>query len=434
MAGVFGCSVGTYPFTYLGLPMGTTKPRVEHFAPLVCRIERRITTTASWLTMAGRATLVDMAISPIPIYTMCSIKMHAMNLRSVDRINKNGLWRGSDVAGKGKPLVGWENVTTPKDKGGLGLKNMSIMNDALLTKYLHKLYNKEDTLWVQLVWNTHYANGKSPHETRGKGSFWLKHLMKLSSIYRGIASATIGPGNSVLLWEDVWNGHCLINELPRLFSFARNKRVPIANYLANPEVQQNFYTPLSQQALEELNQLEQMMDQAQQSQLDNDVWGYIWGNNQYSSSRFYSLSFKYIEAPAPFSWIWKAKIAKKLKIFVWLVFRDRINSRNLLRRKNFSIGGNYSCVLCSLELEELTYHLIFQCSFAERCWDLLNIHWDHNLGFFDTFQKAKSEWQLGYFMETFAIEAWKIWKIRNNKIFRGGLLLFLLGRSILPLS
>jgi hypothetical protein len=144
---------------------------------------------------------------------------------------------------------------------------------------------------------------------------------------------------TVLLWEDVWNGHYLSNELPRLFSFAKDKKVSIAQFLANPEVQHNFYTPLSQQALYELNQLEHMMDQAQQSQLDRDVWGYIWGNNQYSSSRFYSLSFKYIEAPVPFNWIWKAKISKKIKNFVWLVFRDRINSRNLLRR-NFSIEGD----------------------------------------------------------------------------------------------
>jgi hypothetical protein len=71
-------------------------------------------------------------------------------------------------------------------------------------------------------------------------------------------------------------------------------------------------------------------------------------------------------------------------------------------------------------LEELTYHLIFQCPFAERrCWDLLNIHWDHHLPFFDTIQKTKSEWHLGYFMETFAIAAWEIWQIRNSKIFRG---------------
>jgi hypothetical protein len=88
LAGVFGCSVGCFPFTYLGLLMRTTKPRVEHFAPLVSKIERRIFATVTLPTMAGRATQVDMEISSVPIYTMCSIKMHATNLHSIDRIRK----------------------------------------------------------------------------------------------------------------------------------------------------------------------------------------------------------------------------------------------------------------------------------------------------------------------------------------------------------
>jgi hypothetical protein len=29
LAGTFGCDIGTMSFTYLGLPMGTTKPRME---------------------------------------------------------------------------------------------------------------------------------------------------------------------------------------------------------------------------------------------------------------------------------------------------------------------------------------------------------------------------------------------------------------------
>jgi hypothetical protein len=58
------------------------------------------------------------------------------------------------VAGKGKPLVAWKKVTMPKDKGGLGLKNMKLMNEALLIKHLHKFYNKEDIPWVQLIWHT----------------------------------------------------------------------------------------------------------------------------------------------------------------------------------------------------------------------------------------------------------------------------------------
>jgi hypothetical protein len=39
LTGVFGCKLQDMPFIYLGLSMGTTKPRVEHFAPLMNRVE-----------------------------------------------------------------------------------------------------------------------------------------------------------------------------------------------------------------------------------------------------------------------------------------------------------------------------------------------------------------------------------------------------------
>jgi hypothetical protein len=35
LAQFFGCSVENMPFTYLGLPMGTTKPTTQDLAPLV---------------------------------------------------------------------------------------------------------------------------------------------------------------------------------------------------------------------------------------------------------------------------------------------------------------------------------------------------------------------------------------------------------------
>jgi hypothetical protein len=62
----------------------------------------------------------------------------------------------------------------------------------------------------------------------------------------------------------------------------------------------------------------------------------------------------------------KKKVCKEKKIvFIWLIFVDRLNSRNLLRKSNYKIGGNYNCVLGSLNTEETTCHL-FHC--------LLNLH------------------------------------------------------------
>jgi hypothetical protein len=50
LANSFGCSKGSFPFTYFGLPLGTTKPKVEEFLPLVTKCERRLVCTSSFLS------------------------------------------------------------------------------------------------------------------------------------------------------------------------------------------------------------------------------------------------------------------------------------------------------------------------------------------------------------------------------------------------
>jgi hypothetical protein len=70
--GVFGCKIQDMHFTYLGLPMRATRPRVEHYAPLMNRMERQLTSISSLLTHAGRVQLVNSVLSSSPTYTMYS--------------------------------------------------------------------------------------------------------------------------------------------------------------------------------------------------------------------------------------------------------------------------------------------------------------------------------------------------------------------------
>jgi hypothetical protein len=58
--------------------------------------------------------------------------------------------------------------------------------------------------------------------------------MKYVEHFRGVASASTGPCDTVLLWEDVWNGHFLANELPRLYSYGRNKINSVAQFMGHP--------------------------------------------------------------------------------------------------------------------------------------------------------------------------------------------------------
>jgi hypothetical protein len=54
LANVFGCATGSLPFTYLGLPLGTTRPSVQDLSPIVDQVERRLNASARFLGYGGR--------------------------------------------------------------------------------------------------------------------------------------------------------------------------------------------------------------------------------------------------------------------------------------------------------------------------------------------------------------------------------------------
>ena len=93
---------------------------------------------------------------------------------------------------------------------------------------------------------------------------------------------------------------------------------------------------------------------------------------------------------------------------------DRLNTRNIIKRKKHKLeGNNYNCVLCNCNLEETAFHLFFGCPFSQACW--------HPMGFdfFEMIIQAKQHLR-SPFMEVFIIGAWQIWKQRNNFIFDRG--------------
>jgi hypothetical protein len=80
------------PFTFLGLPMDSTKPRVEHFAPLMNKDERQLTSISSMLTYAGKLQLVNYVLSSLPTYTMCLVAVSIAILEYYDRARRNCMW------------------------------------------------------------------------------------------------------------------------------------------------------------------------------------------------------------------------------------------------------------------------------------------------------------------------------------------------------
>lgn len=58
----------------------------------------------------------------------------------------------------------------------------------------------------------------------------------------------------------------------------------------------------------------------------------------------------------------------RYKVFFWLLLQDRLNTRNLLKRKSFQLPS-YNCALCSIQCLESSFHLFWYFPFALRYWD-----------------------------------------------------------------
>jgi len=64
---------------------------------------------------------------------------------------------------------------------------------------------------------------------------------------------------------------------------------------------------------------------------------------------------------------------------LWLLLKDRLNTGNLLRRKNKALE-DYNCAICNRGTEETIFHLFFEFPFRSSCWNYLGIHcFLHNL-------------------------------------------------------
>jgi hypothetical protein len=93
-----------------------------------------------------------------------------------------------------------------------------------------------------------------------------------------------------------------------------------------------------------------------------------------------------------------------------------LNTRNLLKRKNFHLQ-NYKCDFTDCEVEETLEHLFLTCPFAIRCWDHLCPQRNRNLGIEDAINDIKNKLQLPFAMDIIVLATWSIWIVRNNKIF-----------------
>ena len=75
LANTFGCATGSLPFTYLGLPLGPSRPTIHDLSSIVDQVERRLIASTWFLDYGCRITFINSVLSALPIHYLCSLKL-----------------------------------------------------------------------------------------------------------------------------------------------------------------------------------------------------------------------------------------------------------------------------------------------------------------------------------------------------------------------
>jgi hypothetical protein len=102
------------------------------------------------VSLGGRLTLLNAVLSDIPIFFLSFMKLPASVWKEIVRIQRKFLWGGVSDR-KRINWVKWETICLPKAEGGLGVRDIRIMNISLLAKWKWRLLQNEDALWVKVL-------------------------------------------------------------------------------------------------------------------------------------------------------------------------------------------------------------------------------------------------------------------------------------------
>ena len=139
---------------------------------------------ANCLSKARRIVLIQSHIESLPAHTMQCFQLPNVITAQVDRLSIEFFWKKNNTE-KGLPLIAWDCICQPKDRGKIGLRKTIAVNIAFQCKLAWKILTNNESLWAQSMRQKylqqydffHYINRK------GDSNVW-RNVMKCGDLIR----------------------------------------------------------------------------------------------------------------------------------------------------------------------------------------------------------------------------------------------------------
>ncbi|KAM0036124.1 putative RNA-directed DNA polymerase [Helianthus debilis subsp. tardiflorus] len=436
---VLGCKRGDFPFDYLGIRVGANMNRCCHWKKVVDVFEARLSSwKAKLLSIGGRVILIKAVLESIPIYYFSLYKAPVKIIDTLERLMNKFLWSGMSDNNK-IHWVNWNRVTMPKKFGGLGIKRLKEINEALLFKWVWRYRAEKDCLWRRVV-NACHKNINSwevlPVNKNGVGC-WKTIVkvggsLKANDVYlHTMVRSKLGNGEGVRFWLDVWMGDCALKDKwPNLFRLENNKTCLVSDRLKvdNDRVQlEAGWSNLlhSEEDFQQWNQLCVGLENVKMSTTE-DKWMWSGEKNKNFSVKSVRKLLRNGDAYGNvFVLKWISWVPLKCLIMAWRAEMNRLPTKVELVKRGVYIP-NTLCVWCDYH-EETSMHVLADCIIAINVWERIGkwcgLEPIYAFEFKDLLQVYKKvsggKMKRKIVHGVMIVTMWSLWKARNDSAFNG---------------
>lgn len=363
----------------------------------------------------------------MPSYTMSCFKLPGSLCKRIQSALTRFWW---DASAEKKKMcwIAWSKMTKSKKDGGLGFKDISTFNDALLAKVSWRIFKSPTCLLARILLGKYCkfasfldcpVSGSASHGWRGICAG--RDLLKLQ------LGKVIGSGLDTLVWSEPWISLTApITPIGPPTEQAQFLKVadlicPVSKCWDREKL--SLYLPQYEKDI-------LLLRPSKLGATDQYVW-LPTKNGDYSAKTGYhaaaSLPSQASSSPSQpivFNWnkqIWNTYCSPKIKFLLWKVMKNALPVGSTLKARG--INPTASCPHCGED--ESCLHLFFTCPFASQIWD--------QAPFKNTLSTARlTSLKLGIGAANhltclppvgidkgflFPWIVWSIWTCRNKKIF-----------------
>lgn len=289
----------------------------------------------SFLSMAGRLTMIKLVLSSIPIHTLSVLPIPKGTLEAIDKLLRSFLWDNRGSARR--HWVNWATVCKDVKAGGLGIRPLCHLMTALGGKMAWN-YLCNESLWAK--------HARSRFSIGGKGSYLWRSISPFITSIALDSHWQLGNGETMA--GSFY--HSIAMPCPKkLKSKSMNEVLSVPSYrrLFLHNVHPRVHLPLSGFCGE---------SRADQLIWDKDPSGVV-------TTRFFWNSFIPVSIPLrKFEVLWQSWIPLKVSCFLWKILHSALPTDDNVMRAGIHMAS--MCVCCSTPVCESMDHLFLHGNMA----------------------------------------------------------------------